>query len=228
MNDIRRYINIVETASNNDCNLLTEDFADPEQIAKSLFSLIKTNGGRYKTEKQAKFLLKITKGFHSYSSFMSFGSSRKANPSTTFDFELDDQGVYKVFKETPAAGRNLWWERTPEYIKKVADAERRKAEQKEQRNKVEIDDARRRIETTENEKRTCKLKLQQELSELTLEKFTEGVPEYQLTDEKIKKYERFIAKEIANVTQEYNEHIQFLDSCIDRAIEEIRSLGGEY
>lgn len=113
-------------------NILTEsvevfEAVSSEDVAKSLFSLIKSNDGNFKSEKQAKFLLsQMDNGYMEYQSTMSFGTSRAANPTTTWEFTCDNQGVVKVVKDLPAKGRQLYWERTKEHI----DAKRSDREKK--------------------------------------------------------------------------------------------------
>tara|TARA_Y100000296_G_scaffold3746_1_gene4984 strand:- start:1212 stop:1703 length:492 start_codon:yes stop_codon:yes gene_type:complete len=73
-------------------------------LAPSLFSLIKTNGGLFKSKKQAKFLLShCVNGTYLYNSVAKFGKSRANQHRVTYKFYLADTHVEKVEKYTDKA-----------------------------------------------------------------------------------------------------------------------------
>src|SRR5690554_5735982 len=78
-------------------------------IAGSFFSLIKTNNGYFKSEKQASFLLD-----HCGDGKMFFVTYSVFNNRYNFFFECDDEGVVRVEKHT---GKKIetYWERDPDH-----------------------------------------------------------------------------------------------------------------
>lgn len=96
-------------------------------IAKSFFSLIKTNNGYFKSEKQASFLLdQCGDGKMFVATYSVF------NNSYNFFFECDDEGVVRVEKHT-SKKVEIYWERDPDhdaFMKRVeaqAEEKRRRA-----------------------------------------------------------------------------------------------------
>lgn len=101
-------------------DILTENYrpSDTEDLSKSLFGLIKSNDGKFKSEKQANFFLSRTKDTENilhYTQRLSFGTSAKANPSVQWTFELDKVGITKVTKSTKVGGTSIYWERTEKH-----------------------------------------------------------------------------------------------------------------
>lgn len=76
-----------------------------DDIAKSLWSLARTNDGRFKSEKQAKFLLSKTHN----GEFVNGG--QMYNNPYTFIFDLDNEGVVTIHKKTTKNPMELVWER---------------------------------------------------------------------------------------------------------------------
>jgi hypothetical protein len=102
-------------------DILTENYrpSDTEDLSKSLFGLIKSNDGKFKSEKQANFFLSKTKDTENilhYTQRLSFGTSAKANASVQWTFELDKVGITKVTKSTKVGGISIYWERTEKHI----------------------------------------------------------------------------------------------------------------
>lgn len=102
-------------------NLLSEDAND---IVMSFNTLIKYNGGLFKSDKQAIFLLKMCQGptengLYVFESIQHAGTNRYETNGGVHDhsfgkyelrFVLDKQGILKKFKKTKK-GEELQWER---------------------------------------------------------------------------------------------------------------------
>ena len=82
---------------------ITEEQMD--DITKSLWSLAKYNDGKYKSEKQGKYLLSKTYG----GEYVAGGSVY--NNSYNFIFRLDDVGIVTIYKSTKKNTGELVWER---------------------------------------------------------------------------------------------------------------------
>ena len=126
MNPIRKYIDIVK-------NPIQESAS--EDVLKSLLGLVKNNDGKFKSEKQANFLMSKTENgvFTTTTVPVSYGSSNRANPTVTWDIYLDNGGVKKVTKSTVAKGASVYWERSEEYI----NANKEKLDRKKESNASE-------------------------------------------------------------------------------------------
>jgi len=86
------------------------------ELAQSFASLVKTNNGFFKTEKQAKFLLsQATDG-----SYMSCGNVW--GNSFNMEYFVDAKGVTKVTKYSKAKGTLVKWTRKVEGEVSVQDA----------------------------------------------------------------------------------------------------------
>ena len=112
-------------------DLLTE--ATSEEIGMSLFGLAKSSDGKFKSEKQASFLLSKMESsgdgkWHLFYKHIpiSYGKSDRANPSVSWHFILDKEGVLKIIKGTLAKGESVYWERTEQYM--AANASRKEKE----------------------------------------------------------------------------------------------------
>lgn len=96
-------------------------------IAKSFFSLIKTNNGYFKSEKQASFLLD-----HCGSDKVFITTDSMFNNSYNFFFECDDEGVVRVEKHT-SKKIETYWERDPDhegFMVRAAELEEEKRHRK--------------------------------------------------------------------------------------------------
>ena len=69
--------------------------------AKSIFSLVKTNNGDFKSAKQGKFLCSVMGNVFIYVKHFNLGQeyNNKSCGTNTYIFYMDQQGVYKVTKE---------------------------------------------------------------------------------------------------------------------------------
>lgn len=85
-----------------------------------LFSLAKNHDGFYRSEKQRKYLLDLTKGCHKSASRLSYGEfNGRTRPTTRevfWSFYLDDQGVAQIIKETKDGKQSIYFERTREFL----------------------------------------------------------------------------------------------------------------
>jgi hypothetical protein len=96
-------------------DLLTEGKFD--DIAMSLHSLMKTNNGLFKSEKQAKFILSQVPDME-----LVTGGDMYGNTFTQF-YKLDDKGVVSWIKYLPRTGKEvLQWERPVAGKKAIQDA----------------------------------------------------------------------------------------------------------
>lgn len=107
-------------------------------IASSLFNLAKNNAGKFKSPKQADYLLKHFKDgvfYHSMQhQFGDYDSKTDRNSRTTrFYFEANQDGLQKITKET-SKGQELYWENTPQFLALAAgkELERQKAAYRDQ------------------------------------------------------------------------------------------------
>ena len=103
-------------------DLLTESKFD--DIAMSLHSLMKTNNGLFKSEKQAKFILSQVPDME-----LVTGGDMYGNTFTQF-YKLDDKGVVSWIKYLPRTGKEvLQWERPVAGKKAIQDvtAEKKQA-----------------------------------------------------------------------------------------------------
>lgn len=96
-------------------------------LAASFFSLIKTNGGLFKSEKQARFLLShCVEGVYTSKQSFHFGEYEgRTNRNTayvTFSFLCDSEGVKLVQKET-RKGSSIYWEYSAEGVEKARSNE---------------------------------------------------------------------------------------------------------
>lgn len=102
-------------------------------IIASLFSLVKTNRGQFKSEKQAAFLLKaFDNGLYVSRQSLTFGEYEvRTNRNTAqveWTFYSNDRGITKVEKTT-SKGTSIYWEATEEqFAKEDAQAAIRKQE----------------------------------------------------------------------------------------------------
>lgn len=94
---------------------------ETSQIAKSFAGLVATNGGKFKSEKQAGFLLsQITNNNDGFIASGSFWNS-----SFTNTYLCDDLGVVSVTHWTPKTGDIITWTRpavgqvSPQQIKEI-------------------------------------------------------------------------------------------------------------
>lgn len=86
-----------------------------EDILRSFFSLCKTNGGRYKSEKQAAFLKShLEDGSFFITQVLSFGTSTASQRKVDWNVVCDDMGVVKITKHTTSKGEELYWARDGE------------------------------------------------------------------------------------------------------------------
>jgi len=101
---------------------VTENYRSSDQlyndIAKSLFSLVRYNRGKFRSEKQAKFILSKSVG-----NVISVTLNPDQYDAANFQFVLDDEGVVEVTKHTRRKkhhGDNvsLYWDRSEESSKK--------------------------------------------------------------------------------------------------------------
>lgn len=96
-------------------------------IATSLFNLAKNNAGKFKSAKQADYLLKHFKDgvfYHSMQhQFGDYDSKTDRNSRTTrFYFVANQEGLQKITKET-SKGQEVYWENTPEFLALAAEKE---------------------------------------------------------------------------------------------------------
>jgi hypothetical protein len=98
-------------------------------IARSFFSLLKTNNGYFKSEKQASFLLD-----HCGDGKVFVVNGSMFNNSYNFFFECDDEGVVRVEKHT-SKKIETYWERDPDHD---AFMKRVEAQAEEKRRRVSI------------------------------------------------------------------------------------------
>ena len=83
-----------------------------EDLLKSFFSLIKTNAGRFKSDKQAAFLTSQTEnGVFFITQTLNFGTSSASQRRIDWTVVLDEEGVVKITKRTNSKGEELYWER---------------------------------------------------------------------------------------------------------------------
>lgn len=78
-----------------------------QNITKSLFSLINSNGGLFKSEKQASFILTHTlDNAHIAQQRIGFGEFNGCVRVIEFVFALDSKGVVKVVKTSKTTGKS--------------------------------------------------------------------------------------------------------------------------
>lgn len=83
-----------------------------EDILRSLFSLVNTNGGKFKSEKQAKFILDQTEGGEFFiTQVLNFGTSRHSQRTVDWSIQCDDDGVVQIIKRTQSKGDEVYWSR---------------------------------------------------------------------------------------------------------------------
>lgn len=94
--------------------LLTEGSDD---LFKTFFSLIKYNGGQYKTDKQRDYLRR--NGDYYYLNKVNyFGDFQGAKAETAYEVFLDDIGIVKIIKWSKnKTKQNLYWERTADSMR---------------------------------------------------------------------------------------------------------------
>lgn len=107
--------------------VLLENSSRREELLKSFFNLAKFNGGLFKSDKQAQYLLSQAEdGVFTINQTISFGTSSYSQRQVGWRVYLDNQGITKIEKETGSKGIELYWERTPEFAaKQQAAADRR-------------------------------------------------------------------------------------------------------
>lgn len=89
-------------------------------VSKSLFSLVNTNKGLFKSEKQAIFLQSQAVDGVIYSSqTLAFGEFGGCKRVITFEFVLDSEGVQAVYKVNSKKERSTYWKRQASYIQAV-------------------------------------------------------------------------------------------------------------
>lgn len=98
-------------------------------VTKSLFSLLKTNNGHFKSDKQKEFLLSHCQSDRVFTSVRSI-----YNNSFQFHFICDDDGVVRVEKHT-SKKIETYWERDPDHD---AFMKRLEAQAEEKRRRVSI------------------------------------------------------------------------------------------
>ena len=98
--NIRELINLIDEKS-----IIQE--ATKEDLSKSFAALVKNNGGIFKSEKQAKFLLSQCQ---QENTFITSGNMYR-NPYTLVYF-CDSNGVTKVMKDTTKKHNVVVWQRT--------------------------------------------------------------------------------------------------------------------
>jgi hypothetical protein len=104
-----------------------------QDIAMSLFSLVKYSNGEFKSEAQKKFIQGILERYGNKYFFVSnkthsFGASKSSNHTISYDFSLDETGVTKVMKQSLGGRRTeVWWEKNEKSQKQtqqnIADRE---------------------------------------------------------------------------------------------------------
>ena len=94
--------------------LLTEGSDD---LFKTFFSLIKYNGGQYKSDKQRDYLRR--NGDYYYLNKVNyFGDFQGAKAETAYEVFLDDIGIVKIIKWSKnKTKQNLYWERTADSMR---------------------------------------------------------------------------------------------------------------
>lgn len=98
-------------------------------MLKSLFGLIKSNNGRFKSEKQAQYLLsRMEGGLYVERSVLHFGEhegrSSRNTASVEWEFYSNNEGIQFVYKTT-SKGRVEYWANTDAYHAK-ADAKKQR------------------------------------------------------------------------------------------------------
>lgn len=85
-----------------------------------LFALAKNHDGFYRSERQRKYLLDLTKGCHKSASRASYGEfngrERRSVREVFWTFYLDDQGVSQIIKEAKDGKQSIYFERTREFL----------------------------------------------------------------------------------------------------------------
>lgn len=83
-----------------------------EDLLRSFFSLVKTNGGRYKSDKQGAFLMSQSEdGMFAITQQINFGTSKASQRFINWVVYLDGEGVVKITKHTNSKGEELYWDR---------------------------------------------------------------------------------------------------------------------
>lgn len=83
-----------------------------EDILRSFFGLASSNGGKFKSEKQAAFLLSQTdNGTFTTNQTLQFGTSSHSRRQVSWDVVCDEVGVISITKSTGKKGSELYWAR---------------------------------------------------------------------------------------------------------------------
>lgn len=89
-------------------------------VSKSLFSLVNTSQGFFKSEKQASFLIsQSVNGVVYANQTLAFGEFGGCKRVITFEFVLDSEGVQAVYKVNSKKERFTYWKREESYIQAV-------------------------------------------------------------------------------------------------------------
>ena len=97
-------------------NLLFEDRND--DILRTMFSLIKYNGGQYKSDKQRDYLRKNGDELYATQTYH-FGAHNGAMAQVGYEIYLDDIGIVKVIKLTKnKTKQDVYWVRTADSMRK--------------------------------------------------------------------------------------------------------------
>lgn len=85
-------------------------------VSKSLFSLVKYNGGEFKSQKQAAFInSQAVDGVIRCNQQFTFGEFNGCTRSITWMFFVNMEGIQKVIKMNNNGQQSVYWENTQEY-----------------------------------------------------------------------------------------------------------------
>lgn len=96
-------------------------------IMLSLFGLINSNNGQFKSEKQAAFIRRFADGdvFTGFKDY-AFGEFQGCKVRNEYRFTLSAQGIEEVIKVDSKANQSVYWANTQEHKNRVADKQTKK------------------------------------------------------------------------------------------------------